>query len=54
MKRDGIKYLPRLATYIARGLKAGFTPYGAFSYFSFYGFDHLVDPLIVPAAKKPG
>jgi hypothetical protein len=35
-------------------VKAGFTPYGALTYFIFYGYDHLVDPLITPPVEKPG
>jgi hypothetical protein len=54
LERNGWKYLPHLAEYMARALKAGFTPYGAFTYFTFYGYNHLVDPLLVPATPEPG
>lgn len=44
----------QLATYISRGVRDGFTPYGALTYFVFYGYDHLADPLLVPEEPNPG
>ena len=54
MKQSGWRYWPRLATYMTKALKAGFDPYGAFTYFAFYGYDHLTDGLRLPERPKPG
>ena len=35
-------------------MKAGFSFYGALTYFIFYGYDHLVDPLRLTADPMPG
>jgi hypothetical protein len=53
-RRTGLRYPLRLAQYIARGVRRGFTPYGAFTYFVFYGDDHIVDPPLVDAEPEPG
>ncbi len=53
-ERTGWRYFPQMARYMAKALRAGFTPYGALTYFAFYGYDHLVDPLRVPAMPTPG
>lgn len=53
-RRGGWRYLPRLAQYLRRGMKAGFSFYGALTYFIFYGYDHLVDPLRLKADPTPG
>jgi radical SAM superfamily enzyme YgiQ (UPF0313 family) len=53
-RRAGWRYLPRLATYMSRGMKAGFSFYGALTYFIFYGYDHFVEPLRSAAVPKPG
>jgi anaerobic magnesium-protoporphyrin IX monomethyl ester cyclase len=53
-RRAGWRYLPRLAKYMARGMAAGFSFYGALTYFIFYGYDHLVEPLRLKADPAPG
>lgn len=53
-RRAGWRYLPRLARYLKRALAAGFTPYGALTYFVFYGYDHFAEPLHLPADPEPG
>lgn len=54
LRRDGWKYLPRMARYMARAIRSGFTPFGAFTYYVYYGYDHPHDQLIVPARPQPG
>jgi radical SAM superfamily enzyme YgiQ (UPF0313 family) len=53
LRRSGWRYFAELAGYGVRALRRGFTPYGAFTYFTFYGADHLVEPLRLPAAPRP-
>jgi hypothetical protein len=53
-RRAGWRYLPEMATYLARAVRDGFTPYGALTYFMFYGYDHLEVPLQLPARPRPG
>ncbi|HYD50574.1 MAG TPA: radical SAM protein [Terriglobales bacterium] len=54
LRRTGVRYFARLAKYIAKGLAAGFTPYGALTYFIFYGYDHFSDPIHLDADPQPG
>lgn len=53
-RRAGWQYLPQMAEYISRGVRDGFTPYGALTYFIFYGYDHLEEPLRLAADPEPG
>jgi radical SAM superfamily enzyme YgiQ (UPF0313 family) len=53
LRRGGLGYLAQLATYVTRALRRGFTPYGALTYFIYYGADQLVEPLRLPAAPEP-
>ena len=53
-RRTGWRYPLLLAQYVARGVKRGFTPYGAFTYFVFYGDDHFMNPPLIDAAPAPG
>jgi radical SAM superfamily enzyme YgiQ (UPF0313 family) len=53
-RRAGWRYLPRLARYVTKAVREGFTPYGALTYFIFYGYDHLQVPLRVEEAPDPG
>ncbi len=53
-RRAGFRYPLQLVRYIRRAMKQGFTPYGALTYFIFYGADHLEAPLIVPERPRPG
>ncbi len=54
LRRTGWRYPLQAATYLRRALRQGFTPYGALTYFIFYGFDHLEAPLLLPANPNPG
>lgn len=49
LRRTGPRWFARMARYAAGALRTGFTPYGAFTYFVYYGSDHLVEPLRLPA-----
>jgi anaerobic magnesium-protoporphyrin IX monomethyl ester cyclase len=53
-RRAGWRYLPRLVKYITKGMRAGFSFYGALTFFIFYGYDHLAEPLHLKAEPKPG
>lgn len=53
-RRTGWRYPSRMARYIARAMRAGFSFYGALTYFIFYGDDHLVVPPQIPTAPQPG
>jgi len=39
---------------VRRGLALGFPAYAAFTYFVFYGDDHLSDPIALPERPRPG
>jgi len=43
-----------MADALARGLRLGFPAYAAFTYFVFYGEDHLSDPITLPERPRPG
>lgn len=51
--RAGLRWVAQLARYAADTLPIGFTPYGAFTYFVYYGEDHLVAPFRAPGDPKP-
>jgi radical SAM superfamily enzyme YgiQ (UPF0313 family) len=53
-RRAGWRYLPRLATYMTRAMRVGFSFYGALTFFIFYGYDHFVQPLHTKADPTPG
>lgn len=53
-RRVGWRYLPRMRTYISRAMRAGFSFYGALTYFIFYGYDHFAEPIHLPAQPNPG
>ena len=53
-RRAGWRYVPRMGRYIARAMASGFSPYGALTYFIFYGYDHLQEPLALRAEPTPG
>jgi radical SAM superfamily enzyme YgiQ (UPF0313 family) len=53
-RRAGWRYLPRLVKYMTKATNAGFSFYGALTFFIFYGYDHLVEPLRKSADPKPG
>ncbi len=52
--RAGWRYIPRLVRYISKAVAAGFSFYGALTFFIFYGYDHLAEPLRLAADPKPG
>jgi anaerobic magnesium-protoporphyrin IX monomethyl ester cyclase len=52
-RRVGWRYLPRLAQYMVRARAAGFTLYGALTYFIFYGYDHFAEPIHLRADPAP-
>ena len=54
LRREGWRYVPRLARYIRKAMAVGFSFYGAFTYYVFYGYDHLVEPLMLKADPQPG
>ncbi len=54
LRRVGWRYVPRLANYVVRAVASGFSPYGALTYFIFYGYDHLVEPPCLPTDPNPG
>jgi anaerobic magnesium-protoporphyrin IX monomethyl ester cyclase len=55
LRRVGaLAYARRMAEYLPRAVRTGFTPYGALTYFVFYGYDHLEEPFIVPPVEKAG
>jgi radical SAM superfamily enzyme YgiQ (UPF0313 family) len=54
LRRTGWRYLPQLAHYIRRGRASGFSFYGALTYFIFYGYDHLQEPLALRPSPRPG
>lgn len=54
MRRDGLKYLPRMARYMGAAMAKGFTPFGAFTYYVYYGYEHPHDQYIAPAVPTPG
>jgi len=51
--RAGLSWFADLAKYMARSMRMGFTPYGAFTYFVYYAGDHLVEPFLAPTDPKP-
>jgi radical SAM superfamily enzyme YgiQ (UPF0313 family) len=53
-RREGWRYLPRMAKYMTRAVASGFSLYGAFTFFVFHGDDHLVEPLHLPTDSEPG
>jgi hypothetical protein len=53
-RRTGLRYPVRLAQYVRRGLQQGFSLYGAFTYFVFFGDDHFSNPPVFAAAPRPG
>ncbi len=53
-RRAGWRYPFRLVKYLSRAIAAGFSPYGAFTFFVFYGYDHFNQPLRIEAEPNPG
>lgn len=53
-RRAGWRYLPRLVEYMRRARAAGFSFYGALTFFIFYGYDHFNEPLRLPSHSAPG
>lgn len=53
-RRAGWRYIPQFLTYLSRARAAGFSLYGAFTYFVFYGYEHLVNPPKLATHPKPG
>jgi hypothetical protein len=56
IRRDGWRWPLQLARYMVRALGMGFSPYGAFTYFIYYGEDHLIEPFRTaasPTASRP-
>lgn len=53
-RRVGWRYIPRLVNYVSRAVRAGFSLYGAFTYFVFYGYDHFAEAIRLEAAPRPG
>ena len=53
-RRSGWRYLPRLLKYMTKAVSAGFSPYGALTFFIFYGYDHFNTPLHTAADPNPG
>ncbi len=51
--RAGLSWFGEMARYMVKAMKMGFTPYGAFTYFVYYGGDHLVVPYLAPTEPKP-
>jgi hypothetical protein len=51
-RRRGLSYPLRMAEYVSRGVRLGFSPYTAFTYFVFYGDDHLCAPIPLPARPR--
>lgn len=54
LRRSGVRYPLELARYIRRGVRQGFSAYGALTYFIFYGSDHFSDPPVIPECPEPG
>lgn len=54
LRRAGWRYPFRMADYVRRGLALGFPAYAAFTYFVFYGDDHLSAPIALPERPRPG
>lgn len=52
-RRGGLDFARSLLEYVPRAVKTGFTPYGALTYFIFYGYDHLNHPALVPPQPEP-
>lgn len=52
--RAGWRYLPRMVKYMTKAIRSGFTPYGAFTYFVFYGYDHFAEAIRMKASPQPG
>jgi hypothetical protein len=53
-RRVGWRYVPRMVKYVTRAKRAGFSLYGALTFFIFYGYDHFVEPLHFEASEVPG
>ncbi|HEY8426865.1 MAG TPA: radical SAM protein, partial [Sandaracinaceae bacterium] len=53
LRRAGWRYPLRMADYVRRGLALGFPPYAAFTYFVFYGDDHLSRPIALRERERP-
>jgi len=49
--RAGLSWFTQLARYMGKALRLGFTPYGAFTYFVYYGENHRTEPF--RAVAKP-
>lgn len=55
VRRTGFfRYAGRMARYLARAVRHGFTLYGALTYFIFYGDDHLQHPARRDPSPRPG
>jgi radical SAM superfamily enzyme YgiQ (UPF0313 family) len=54
LRRVGWRYFLELARYVRRAVSSGFSVYGALTYFIFYGYDHLEEPIALPADPVPG
>jgi radical SAM superfamily enzyme YgiQ (UPF0313 family) len=53
-RRAGWRYVPRFVRYMVKAVRDGFSPYGALTFFIFYGYDHFVEPLHVRRQPRPG
>ena len=54
VRRVGWRYFPRLVRYVSRAMAVGFSFYGAFTYFIFYGYDHFAEAIRLRAQPRPG
>lgn len=51
--REGlVSYARNMAGYLSRAIRLGFSPYLAFSYFVFYGFEHLCEPVRIRRVER--
>ena len=54
LRRTGWRYFPQLVRYLRRAVACGFSLYGALTYFIFYGYDHLEEPMALAPDPTPG
>lgn len=53
LRREGpLGYGRRFGAYMSRAIRLGFSPYLAFSYFVFYGYEHLSHPVRVKRVER--
>jgi radical SAM superfamily enzyme YgiQ (UPF0313 family) len=51
--RAGLSWFKQLARHMGKALRMGFTPYGAFTYFVYYGENHRTEPFNAAAKPEP-